>query len=45
VEFLQFPPKDMEIAKGLRQKMIKVLKDKLFSSAALTKMEAELKAK
>lgn len=45
VEFLTFPEKDVEVAKGLRAKMITLLKDKLFSSEALTKLEAELKSK
>jgi len=43
VEFIKFSDKDLKVAQGLRVKIIKKLKGKLFSPEALKKLEVELK--
>jgi TRAP-type C4-dicarboxylate transport system substrate-binding protein len=42
IEFIKFSDADIKIAQGYRKEIIKKLKGKLFSDAALKKLEAEL---
>lgn len=43
IEFLEFPKKDLNLAKSYRADVVKKLTGNLFSKEALTKLEAELK--